>query len=95
MIKVFLLQRQKILHSVLFFIHSILKLKFFGQIIVHYQYNIFKQRRIVQMKKFILKYGHVISAVALYVTATSASTMCSIFFYDRKLPDSAKKLRKF
>ncbi len=47
------------------------------------------------MKKFILKYGHVISAVALYVTATSASTMCSIFFYDRKLPDSAKKLRKF
>ena len=47
------------------------------------------------MKKFIFKYGHFLSAFALFVATTSANRNCYIIFHQPQLPDSVKKLKKF
>ena len=47
------------------------------------------------MKKFIMKYGHIFTALAVVVTAYSANRCCAYFYHQPKLPASAKKLRKF
>ena len=48
-----------------------------------------------QMKKFIVKYGHILSAFALVVTTFASNRTCNYILYERKLPESAKRLRKF
>lgn len=47
------------------------------------------------MNKFIKKYGNIVSAFALVITTISANNMCFYIFHQPKLPDTAKKLRKF
>ena len=47
------------------------------------------------MKKFIVKYGHILSAFALVVTTFASNRTCYLILYERKLPESAKRLRKF
>ena len=49
----------------------------------------------VNMKKFTMKYGDVLSAFALVVTTVSSNRVCNYIFPDPKLPESAKHLRKF
>lgn len=47
------------------------------------------------MKKLLMKYGHILSAFALIVTTYVANRNCVLIFHQAKLPDAAKKLRKF
>lgn len=47
------------------------------------------------MKNFIVKYGHILSAFALVVTTFASNRTCGFILYERKLPESAKRLRKF
>lgn len=49
------------------------------------------------MKKFISKHkiGSCVAALAVMVTAVTANSTCVWFSHQEKLPDSAKKLRKF
>lgn len=47
------------------------------------------------MKKFLIKHGHILSAFALIVTTCAANRSCMMIFHQPKLPDTAKKLRKF
>ncbi|SHH69098.1 cyclic lactone autoinducer peptide [Clostridium collagenovorans DSM 3089] len=47
------------------------------------------------MKKFVQKYGTVLTALALMVTAHSASTCCYYVLHQPELPKGAKALRKF
>lgn len=47
------------------------------------------------MKKFLSKYGHIVCAFALVMTTYAANRSCVYIFHQPKLPDSAKRLRKF
>lgn len=47
------------------------------------------------MKKLFLKYAGMMAALALVITTISANTTCIMTVYQEKLPESAKKLRKF
>lgn len=47
------------------------------------------------IKKFVMKYSHLLSAFALVVTTFASNRHCSSILYEPKLPASAKKLRKF
>lgn len=47
------------------------------------------------MKKFVMKYGHVLSAIALIMTTFSSNRACALILHEPKLPKSAKSLRKF
>lgn len=47
------------------------------------------------MKRFIVKYGYILSAFALIVTTFASNRSCGFILYERKLPESAKRLRKF
>ena len=49
----------------------------------------------IEIKKFITKYGHALTAFAFVVTALSANTRCYFIYHQPKFPDAAKKLRKF
>ncbi|WP_409970124.1 cyclic lactone autoinducer peptide [Bengtsoniella intestinalis] len=42
-----------------------------------------------------MKHGHILSVFALMVTTYSANRSCMLIFHQPKLPDTAKKLRKF
>ena len=47
------------------------------------------------MKKFIYKYASVLAALALVVTTVNANSTCYFVMHQDKMPESAKKLRKF
>lgn len=47
------------------------------------------------MKKFVMKYGHILSAFALVITTVAANRHCGFILHEPELPASAKKLRKF
>ncbi|MFI3214980.1 MAG: cyclic lactone autoinducer peptide [Eubacteriales bacterium] len=47
------------------------------------------------MKKFLMKYGHILSAFTLIITTHVANRNCLLIFHQPKLPDTAKNLRKF
>lgn len=47
------------------------------------------------MKKFLAKYSGVIACLALFVATSSANVACGYLAYQPKLPEGAKKLRKF
>ena len=64
-------------------------------------YNLidYKERRKLAMKNFISKYavkfGGCIAALAMMVTAATVNSACVWFTHQEKLPEEAKKLRKF
>lgn len=47
------------------------------------------------IKKVLLKYGHVIASFALFIMTIGVNVTCCAEIYQPKLPESAKKLRKF
>ena len=47
------------------------------------------------MKKFISRYGSWLAAFALVVTTVTANSACIFFTHQEKMPETAKKLRKF
>lgn len=47
------------------------------------------------MKTMLLKYASMLAVLALFITTVSANSTCFVTVYQEKLPDSAKKLRKF
>ena len=47
------------------------------------------------MKKFISKFGGFIACAALFITSMSVNTACFLWWHQPKLPEGAKKLRKF
>jgi cyclic lactone autoinducer peptide len=47
------------------------------------------------MKKIVSKFGGLIANAALVVTTLSVNTACFIWWHQPKLPEGAKKLRKF
>jgi cyclic lactone autoinducer peptide len=47
------------------------------------------------MKKFVSKFGGRIARAALGMTTLSVNTACFIWWHQPKLPEGAKKLRKF
>lgn len=49
----------------------------------------------LEVKKFITKYGSWLASMALVVTAFTANSACIFFMHQDKLPESAKRLRRF
>lgn len=47
------------------------------------------------MKTIITKFGPMLAAIALVVTAVGVNTACSWVAYQPELPEEARKLRKF
>lgn len=47
------------------------------------------------MKDLIKKYSGVIAAFALVITTLTSNSTCTYFLYQDKLPETAKRLRKF
>ncbi len=47
------------------------------------------------MQKLIVKLGTMMASLALFITTANANSTCVIVIHQPKLPDSAKKLRKF
>ncbi len=47
------------------------------------------------MKKLLIKIGTSLASVALMVTSLNVNTACMLFVHQPKLPDNARKLRKF
>ena len=47
------------------------------------------------MKKFLMKYSGMLAALALVFTTLTANSACTWVTYQEKLPETAKKLRKF
>ena len=47
------------------------------------------------MKKFVCKFGGLLACAALFITSLSANTACFIWWHQPKLPEDARKLRKF
>lgn len=47
------------------------------------------------MKGLFAKYGKCLAAVALMLTSISANSTCWFIMHQDKLPEKAKKLRKF
>ena len=47
------------------------------------------------MRKFIMKYGKIITGIALFVTTLSVNVACPFLGYQPELPEKAKDLRKF
>ncbi|HWP50113.1 MAG TPA: cyclic lactone autoinducer peptide, partial [Clostridia bacterium] len=60
-----------------------------------YYSHIKDERRKKRMKKFLAKYSGVIACLALFVATSSANVACGYLAYQPKLPEGAKKLRKF
>lgn len=46
------------------------------------------------MKKFIAKYGYILSAFAVLTATQTARVGCPFIFHQPVLPESVKKLRK-
>ena len=47
------------------------------------------------MKKLLTKYGSILAAFALVVTTMTMNSTCIFVTHQEKLPEAAKKLRKF
>lgn len=47
------------------------------------------------MKTIITKFGPMLAAIALFVTAVGVNTTCTWVGYQPELPEGARKLRKF
>lgn len=47
------------------------------------------------MKCLIYKFGKVLAGLALCITSLNVNTTCMLFVHQPKLPNDAKKLRKF
>lgn len=47
------------------------------------------------MKNFLLKFGGIFASLALVVTTVTANSTCVFIMHQEKLPENAKKLRKF
>lgn len=47
------------------------------------------------MRKFYLKRGSMIASIALAIASNTVNATCSHIFYQPKVPQAAKKLRKF
>lgn len=47
------------------------------------------------MKKFMIKYGGMFAAFALVITTMTANSTCCFCIHQPKMPETAKKLRKF
>ena len=47
------------------------------------------------MKKLLLKYGNLLTAFAFIMASYGANRNCVYILHQPKLPESAKKLRKF
>ncbi|CUX71154.1 MULTISPECIES: cyclic lactone autoinducer peptide [Clostridia] len=47
------------------------------------------------MRNWIIKFGGVISALALMITTLNVNAACTFYAHQPKLPDGAEKLRKF
>lgn len=47
------------------------------------------------MRKIVMKYAGIFAAFALAVTTLSVNSTCLVTLHQPKLPESAKKLRKF
>lgn len=47
------------------------------------------------MNNLIAKFGGIIAALALLVTATNVNHACMVVMHQPKLPEGAEKLRKF
>lgn len=47
------------------------------------------------VKKIIYRYGHIIAAFAFAFVSINANRHCVGFLHDPKMPESAKKFRKF
>ena len=47
------------------------------------------------MKKAITKFSGVVASLALFVTALNVNATCAFIIHQPKLPEEAKKLRKF
>jgi cyclic lactone autoinducer peptide len=47
------------------------------------------------MKQLLIKIGTSLASLALMVTTLNVNTACMLFVHQPKLPDNARKLRKF
>ncbi|MGN0621969.1 MAG: cyclic lactone autoinducer peptide [Porcipelethomonas sp.] len=47
------------------------------------------------MKKILMKYSGILAAMALVFTTMTVNSTCTWVTYQEKLPEAAKKLRKF
>ncbi|GLC81743.1 cyclic lactone autoinducer peptide [Lacrimispora brassicae] len=47
------------------------------------------------MRKFYLKRGSLIATFALAIASNTVNAVCSHIFYQPKVPQAARKLRKF
>lgn len=47
------------------------------------------------MKNFMKKHGKSVAAIARTVTTVTANSACVFYTHQEKLPETAKKLRKF
>jgi len=47
------------------------------------------------MKQFYLKLEYVIAALALLAVTSNVNTTCAGVYHQKKIPEKAKKLRKF
>lgn len=47
------------------------------------------------VKKFAFRFGGTFAALAVMITAVNANSCCAWFTHQEKMPESAKKLRKF
>jgi cyclic lactone autoinducer peptide len=47
------------------------------------------------MKKFLMKHSGIFAALALVFTTLTVNSTCTWMTYQEKLPETAKKLRKF
>ncbi|MEG2429222.1 MAG: cyclic lactone autoinducer peptide [Oscillospiraceae bacterium] len=47
------------------------------------------------MKKVVKKYAGAIAGLALMVTSLNANSTCIFYLHQPKMPENAKKLRKF
>lgn len=57
--------------------------------------NCNKIKEDLNMKKIVMKYAYLLSSLALVFTTFASNRSCTAILYEEKLPETAKKLRKF
>ena len=55
----------------------------------------FRERGKIAVKKFLYKYASVFAALALVITTVNANSTCYCVMHQDRMPESAKKLRRF
>ena len=48
-----------------------------------------------EVSKLLIKFGGLMSALALTLVTATSNSACTWYIYQEKMPDQAKKLRKF